>query len=185
MAASLEERLKQEEQKRRQRRVYSTELINKLLDDYRQGYEIPFDAFFNRDPDLRAANITFKMTQEEIEEYQKCYDDALYFVENYCKFMTDRGRELVTLRDYQKKVIKIVTEEKYIPELDEFGPKNRSFIYLSARQCGKCILSTGQIKTNMSGAKEISIGKIYNKYKKKTTLLEKIKSFLYKIYCKL
>ena len=115
MSASLEERLKQEEQRRRQRRVYSTELINKLLEDYRQGYEIPFDAFFNRDTDLRAANITFKMTNEEIAEYQKCYDDPIYYVDTYCKFMTDKGLHTVEHRHRRglyRKARRIRSEEQ-------------------------------------------------------------------------
>ena len=76
-------RKKQEEDKRKSRRVYSTALIDELVKERNMGYDIPYDAFFMRDLDLRAPNVTFKMTDEEMEEYQRCYDDAEYYVENY------------------------------------------------------------------------------------------------------
>ena len=107
-------RKKQEEDKRKSRRVYSTALIDELIKERNMGYDIPYDAFFMRDLDLRAPNVTFKMTDEEMEEYQRCYDDAGYYVENYCKFMTDHGLQVVELRDFQKNVVKTVTDEVYI-----------------------------------------------------------------------
>ena len=89
----------QEVKSKKQRRIYSTQLINQLIKDRNQGYDIDFEPFFQRDLDLRAANIPFKMTEEEMEEYQKCFDDPIYYVENYAKFMTDHGIHTVTLRD--------------------------------------------------------------------------------------
>ena len=136
-SSSGDNRQKQEEEKRKTRRVYSTALINELVKERNLGYDIPYDAFFMRDLDLRAPNVTFRMTDEEVEEYQMCYDDALYYVENYCKFMTDKGMDLVQLRDFQKNVVKTVTDEVYIDELDDYGPKNRNVIWMASRQSGK------------------------------------------------
>ena len=97
MATSYEERQKEEDKKKRLRRVYSTNLINQLIKDRSMGYDIDYDPFYMRDLELRAPGVTFNMTPEEMEEYQKCYDDALYFVKNYCKFQTDNGMNLVVL----------------------------------------------------------------------------------------
>ena len=127
----------QEGKSKKQRRIYSTQLINQLIKDRNQGYDIDFEPFFQRDLDLRAANIPFKMTEEEMDEYQKCFDDPIYYVETYAKFMTDHGIHTVTLRDYQKKVISIVTEETYDEENDLILPTNRSIIWLAARQSAK------------------------------------------------
>ena len=185
-------RKKQEEDKRKSRRVYSTALIDELIKERNMGYDIPYDAFFMRDLDLRAPNVTFKMTDEEMEEYQRCYDDAGYYVENYCKFMTDRGLKVVELRDFQKNVVKTVTDEVYIPSLGEWGPKNRNVIWMAARHSGKCCspgmkinklhentdLSTGQIN-------QIPISDIYYIGTSKPSLTERIKKFLYKLYNKL
>lgn len=122
---------------KKSRKIYTTAMINKLIADRNAGYDIDYEPFYQKDLDLRAPNITFLMTEEEDEEYQKCYDDALYYVEHYCKFLTDNGLLLVELRDFQEKVIKTVTDEVYLEDLDLFGPKNRSVIWLASRQVGK------------------------------------------------
>lgn len=124
--------------KKTARRIYSTKLINQLIEDHNNGYEIPYDAFFQRDLQLRAPNIVFEMTPEEVEEYEKCYEDPLYYVKNYCKFQTDEDYQLVKLRPFQERVIKTVTEEQFIDaSCEKLGPKNRSIIWMAARQSGK------------------------------------------------
>jgi hypothetical protein len=127
----------QEGKAKKQRRIYSTQLINQLIQDRNQGYDIDFEPFFMRDLDLRAANIPFKMSEEELEEYQKCYDDPVYYAENYAKFMTDHGLSTVNLRDYQRNVISTVTLEEYDEEDDLVLPVNRNIVWMSARQSGK------------------------------------------------
>lgn len=124
-------------QQNRKRKLYSTKIIEQLLLDRASGYDIDYEPFFNRDTDLRASNIPFIMTTEEMNEYQKCYDEPEYFINTYCKFMTDKGLDTVELRDYQKKVIDVVTQETYSEELQEFIPLNRSIVWLASRQIGK------------------------------------------------
>lgn len=124
-------------QQNRKRKLYSTKIIEQLLLDRASGYDIDYEPFFNRDTDLRASNIPFIMTTEEMNEYQKCYDEPEYFINTYCKFMTDKGLDTVELRDYQKKVIDVVTQETYSEELQEFIPLNRSIVWLLVRQIGK------------------------------------------------
>lgn len=174
------------DEKKRPRRIYSTALINQLIKDRSMGYDIDYDPFYMRDLDLRAAGITFKMTEEEMEIYQKCYDDPLFYVENYCKFMTDKGLATVELRDFQKNVVDTVTQETYIPENDDFGPKNRNIIWMASRQSGKCQLYNTNIEqvNGLSGSKKYSIGSIYNKYEKKN-LFSYLKKFLYNLYVKI
>ena len=185
-------RKKQEEDKRKSRRVYSTALIDELIKERNMGYDIPYDAFFMRDLDLRAPNVTFKMTDEEMEEYQRCYDDAGYYVENYCKFMTDRGLKVVELRDFQKNVVKTVTDEVYIPSLGEWGPKNRNVIWMAARQSGKCCspgMKINKLHENTDlptdQITQIPISDIYYIGTSKPSLIDRIKKFLYKLYNKL
>ena len=122
---------------KKSRRVYSTESINQLLEDRKQGYEIDYSPFFEKDLDLRAAGVVFRMTDEEYSEYLRCYKDPIYFIENYCKFRTDKGYTLVKLRDFQKDIIRIATEETYDEEQDLFIPKNRNIIWMAARQSSK------------------------------------------------
>lgn len=119
------------------RMIYSTAIINQLIADNNAGYEISYDPFYQRDLDLRAPNIVFKMTKEEMDIYQKCYDEPLWYIEHFCKFETDNAYQLVNLRDFQKEIIGIVTDEVYLPELDGMAPKNRNVIWMAARQSGK------------------------------------------------
>ena len=163
----------------RARRVYSTALINKLIDDRNQGYDIDFEPFFNRDTNLRNANIPFKMTDEEMEEYQKCYDDPVYFIGKYCKFMTDKGMSTVQLRDYQTKVIDLVTAESYDPDLDDAIPSHRNIVWLASRQVGKCCVATEEIE--LPSGKTNFFDFFKDKYTKKSFILY-IKKLLYKIY---
>lgn len=174
------------DEKKRPRRIYSTALINQLIKDRSMGYDIDYDPFYMRDLDLRAASITFKMTEEEMEIYQKCYDDPLYYVENYCKFMTDKGLATVELRDFQKNVVDTVTQETYIPENDDFGPKNRNIIWMASRQSGKCQIYPTNIElvNDLTGCKKCSVGLFYDKYEKKN-LFHYLKKFLYNMYVKL
>ena len=177
-----------EQNKKRPRRIYSTALINQLIKDRQMGYDIDYDPFYMRDLDLRAPGITFRMTEEEMEIYQKCYDDAVWYVENFCRFMTDKGLDVVELRDFQKNVISIVTEETYIPENDDFGPKNRNIVWMAARQSGKCHLYSNivEVQNELSGSKQEKIGEIYDKYNiKNKTLMQKLKKVLYNLYNKL
>lgn len=165
----------------RARRVYSTALINKLIDDRNQGYDIDFEPFFNRDTDLRNANIPFKMTDEEMEEYQKCYDDPEYFIGKYCKFMTDKGMSTVQLREYQTKVIDLVTQETYDEELEDAVPKNRNIIWLASRQIGKCLIFNELANVNYSNgsSKNVKLGNLFsNSYCKKIIywIYDKIKN---------
>lgn len=178
--------------KKRPRRIYSTALINQLIKDRQQGYDIDYNPFYMRDLDLRAPGITFKMTEEEMEIYQKCYDNPVWYVENYCKFMTDNGLDTVDLRDFQKNVISVVTEETYIPENDDFGPKNRNVIWMASRQSGKCCSPGMEINklnenSNLSADQnnQIPISDVYYIGTTKPSLTDRIKKFLYKIYNKL
>lgn len=117
--------------------IYTTQVIDNLLSDMKKGYEVDMYPFFEGRTELRNSNINFKLSDIEREEFQKCYLDANYFVENYCKFLTDYGRSTVTLRDYQKEIISSVTTEKYNEELDLFVPENRYVIIMASRQIGK------------------------------------------------
>lgn len=122
---------------KQQKRIWSTKLINQMLEDYANGFEIDYSPFFEHDIDLKAENISFDYTDEEVEEYEKCYNNPIYFIEHYCKWMTDYGYKTVNLRKFQRELIDIVTSQRYSPELNLLIPKNRNIIWMAARQSGK------------------------------------------------
>lgn len=172
---------------RKQRRIYSTAIIEQMINDAAQGYEIDYSPFFQRDLDLRAANIPFKLTDEEMEEYQKCFDNPIYYAESYAHFMTDKGLSTVDLRDYQKNVITTVTEEVYDEENDLLLPVNRNIVWMSARQSGKCVTPCTTINYKNSDSPICKTNSIFNlEYKyKNNNILSRIKRILYKIYNKI
>lgn len=126
---------KQEEKKLA--KVYSTKIINEMIDDLNHGYDIDMDPFFTGDMDFRAPGILFEYTDEELEEWKRCQADPVYFISNYIKFENDNGVTLVQLRDYQKEFIHLAADEFYDPDLGEFVPDHRFLISMQSRQLGK------------------------------------------------
>ena len=62
-----------------------------MMTDYENGYDIDYSPFFEHDIGLKAENISFDYTDEELEEIDRCYNDPKYFIERYCRWMTDHG----------------------------------------------------------------------------------------------
>lgn len=143
--------------------IYTTPVIDNLLADMKKGYEVDMYPFFEGNIELRNKNVNFKLSDYELDEFQKCYRDANYFVENYCKFLTDYGRSTVKLRDYQKEIISSVTTEKYNEEKDLFIPENRYVIIMASRQIGKTTSGDTGIKVKRKSKIRKFLIKIFEK----------------------
>ncbi|MEG1142149.1 MAG: hypothetical protein RSE41_06870 [Clostridia bacterium] len=159
---------------------WTSEEVKTVIEKMKLGSDdVKETPFFNNDPDLRAANIIFTHTPEELAEFIKCSQDCVYFTSKYCNFLTDFGRKPVKLRKYQKELLKAITEEEFIPDLNDMGPVRRDVAIMASRQTGKCLVyNTNVLNLN----KELKIGSLF---KETSFFLPKIKQFLYKIYCKL
>lgn len=157
------------------KRIYNTEIINRLLQDAASGLEIDTGAFYLGDLELRNNNIVFEYTDEEIEEFQRCAADPVYFIKNYCKFQTDLGRKLVKLYPFQEDMIRTICNEHYDPDVGEMVPDNRNCVTMASRQVGKCNLIDSQLVTN-TGVK--TFGDLYND----NSYISKFKGYLYKLY---
>ena len=82
---------------------------------------------------LKASGVPLNFTKDEIEEYLKCADDPIYFIENYCKIVTlDHGLQPFKLYDCQKNKVKIIHD-------------NRKVILMEGRQQGKTTTSAAYI----------------------------------------
>ncbi len=174
--------------------IWNTELINETLQKLRYGAPIDMSCFYQRDPTLKAPNILFQLTPEEENEFNYCSENIVYFVEKYCKFLTDRGRETVDLRDYQQDILSTLAKEKWIESIEDFGPEVRDYILMASRQIGKCLLFNTQITIRLKSTNrviKISIGDLYDKINKqnkknfKQQIIYNIKKILYNIYSKL
>ena len=57
-------------------------------------------------PNLKAANQKVKFTKKEIEEFIRCQDNPIYFIENYLKIVTlDHGLQPFKMFNFQKEMV--------------------------------------------------------------------------------
>ena len=111
------------------RMIWSTESLDLAIKGLEEGKKLKANPFYENNTRLLKGDLVFERTEKEIEEWKKCKDDIIYFVENYCKIMTPEGIQKVKLRDYQL---------EYLEHLQ----KHRLSIMLSARQVGKTVTSS-------------------------------------------
>lgn len=105
---------------------------------------------------LKREGVVIEFTEEQIQEYIKCSEDPIYFIENYMTVVhVDKGVVPFKLYEYQKEMLKAIHE-------------NRHVIVLAARQSGKCFFSSMLLKLRnkrTGEVKEISIGDFYESQK--------------------
>jgi hypothetical protein len=88
---------------------------------------------YNSNSNLKAAGVTVQFTPENIQEYIKCSQDYVYFIENYCYIVTlDHGLQLFKLYECQKNKLHIIHQ-------------NRRVILMEGRQQGKTTTSAAYI----------------------------------------
>ena len=167
--------------------IWTSELIQETIVKLRSGMQVDTAPFFEHNIELKNSNLLYKSTIEEVNEFNKCADDIVYFVEKYCRFMTDKGRVTTKMTNYQKKLLKLLTEEEYIESLEDYGPKNRNLIIMQARQSYKCLFGSEIIIVLKDINKQITIpiNFLYYFNKNYLTLLEKLKLRLIIFYYKI
>ena len=83
---------------------------------------------------LKAAGVQIEYTPEQIEEYQKCMNDPIYFARNYVTIVNlDKGRMMFDMYPFQEKMVKQFQKERFN-------------ICKLHRQCGKCLADKTIIK---------------------------------------
>lgn len=84
---------------------------------------------YNGNPNLKSIGETYEWTEEMIFEYDRCREDPIYFIENYCYIVTlDSGLVKFALYEVQKEMIRTIIE-------------NRKVIAMQPRQTGKTTVS--------------------------------------------
>jgi hypothetical protein len=88
---------------------------------------------YNSNSNLKAAGVTVQFTPDNIQEYIKCAQDYIYFIEHYCYIVTlDHGLQLFKLYDCQKNKLDVIHN-------------NRRVILMEGRQQGKTTTSAAYI----------------------------------------
>lgn len=153
---------------RAKRVIWTTKSLNLALKGLEDGRKLIANPFYENNTKLLKADLVFDRTEEEIQEWRKCKNDVIYFVEKYCKIMTPEGIQQVKLRDYQV---------EYLQHLE----KNRLSILLSARQAGKTVTSALFMLHYICFNVDKNALVVANKLKTATEVLDKAK----KIYLEL
>ena len=108
------------------RTVWSTRSLDLAIKGVTDGRRLVANPFYENNIKLLKGDLVFERTDEEIAEWKKCSKDIIYFAEKYCQLMTPQGIQHIKLRDYQKRYL-------------QFLIQNRLTIYLACRQAAKCI----------------------------------------------
>ena len=111
-------------------KVFTTKIIDGLMDQYLLGHRTPRSNSFTHQNIIgtRKSGINFLMTNKEMIEWSKCYNDINYFSNIYTKIKLEDGSTgQMKLRDYQKEAL-------------EFVDKQRFSIFLRSRQVGLTVV---------------------------------------------
>jgi hypothetical protein len=140
-----------------------------------------YSPFHKSDTTLRAADLNYSYTEEEITERTKVAANIFYFAETYCNVMQDEGiKKIDHLRKYQKKA------------LTSFIKHKRS-VWLASRQIGKTLHPFSNVEVvdlNNNGLTyKQPMFELYYEYKArqsgKLTIIERIKLFIYRLQYKI
>ena len=72
------------------------------------------DAYLSN-PNLKKVGVNIEFTQEQIQEYVKCANDPIYFVNNYVKIVhVDKGLIPLDLYEYQERMINIFNDNRFV-----------------------------------------------------------------------
>ena len=100
---------------------------------------------------LKGVGVPHKFTKKEIEEYIKCKDDPIYFLENYVNIVhVDEGLVPFKMYDFQKKLVEAISE-------------NRNVIVKTGRQVGKTTTTIGWLLHYILFNREKIVGVLANK----------------------
>ena len=109
--------------------ILNTEKVKDIQEKERLALPLKLSErlWFKNNPGVRRPGLRFAMTQEELNEYLRCKLSVYYFAEHFCKIKLEDGSiGSMKLREYQKEIIKLYTENRYS-------------ILMASRQSGKTV----------------------------------------------
>ena len=122
---------------------------------------------------VKRAGVETKYTDEELQEYIKCSNNPVHFIESYCSIISlDEGLVKFKLRGYQQNLI-------------EHYDDNRFNVVLASRQSGKSITSCAYLLWYLRFNPEVTVAVLANKgviaremISRIVTMLESVPFFL-------
>jgi hypothetical protein len=158
-------------------KIWNSKKISEEIDKIERGLVADYSPFFDGKIDMKAPDIVYEYTKEELEELARCAADVVYFGNNYCFSMTDEGIRKIELRPYQEEMLSAFQDNRFV-------------VMLASRQIGKCASYDTKInvKHKDGSSQLVSMGHLYFMVlstERNLTIAEKIKWFLWKLYDKL
>lgn len=146
-------------------KVWNTKKINEQIERIDMGVSADYSPFYEGRTDTRQAEVVFEYAEEELQEMARCANDVVYFGEKYCFSMTDEGIRRITLRDYQKDMLKDFQENRFI-------------VMLASRQIGKTVTSSIFIAWYLCFHYDRNVMVVANKLATTSEIVDKIKVVL-------
>ena len=120
------------------------------------------EQYYLGNPLLKKSDVQHKFTKQEIEEYIKCRDDIVYFLESHVKIVhVDEGLIPFDLYPFQKDLIKTISD-------------NRNVIVKTGRQVGKSTTTLGWLLHYVLFNESKTVGILANKAATARELLSRI-----------
>ena len=146
-------------------KIWSTKKINEEIDRVEKGLPADTSPFYDGKIDMKAADVVFDYTKEEIEELGRCAADVVYFGDNYCHSMTDEGIRRIKLRPYQEEMLQNFQDNRFV-------------VMLASRQIGKTVTSSIFIAWYICFHSDRNVLVVANKLATTNEIVDKIRNIL-------
>lgn len=146
-------------------KIWNSKRIAEEIDKIERGLLADYSPFFDGKIDMKAPDIVYEYTKEELEELARCASDVVYFGNKYCYSMTDEGIRQIELRPYQEEMLSAFQDNRFV-------------VMLASRQIGKTVTSSIFIAWYLCFHSDRNIMVVANKLQTTSEIVDKIKTVL-------
>ena len=113
-------------------------------------------------PSLKRSNVKIEWSKEQVQEFIKCSNDPIYFIEKYMKIITsDEGLVTIKLWDYQRDMVNSMHDNRYT-------------IIATSRRAGKSVATCSYILWYIIFHREKSVAILSDKGDTSIEILSKV-----------
>jgi len=146
-------------------KIWNSKKIADEVDRIERGLTADYSPFFDGKIDMKAPELVYEYTREELEELARCANDVVYFGNKYCYSMTDEGIRQIALRPYQEDMLAAFQDNRFV-------------VMLASRQIGKTVTSSIFIAWYLCFHSDRNIMVVANKLATTSEIVDKIKTVL-------
>ena len=146
-------------------KIWNSKKIAEEVDRIERGLAADYSPFFDGKIDMKAPELVYEYTREELEELARCANDVVYFGNKYCYSMTDEGIRQISLRPYQEDMLAAFQDNRFV-------------VMLASRQIGKTVTSSIFIAWYLCFHSDRNIMVVANKLATTSEIVDKIKTVL-------